>query len=142
MTRFMMSIPQAVKLVLASCQEAVGGETFVLKMPGMKIITLAEALINDYKKRVDPNYDAEIVISGMRQGEKLSEELMTADEMTRAVEMDNCYVIPSIQGNSSSIRFQNSQSSVKSKTLSSDLAPQLSQDEFIKLARESGLLNW
>ena len=81
-TRFFMTIPEAVSLVLQAAAMAEGGEIFVLDMgKPVRIVTLAETLIKMCGKI--PGKDIDIVFSGLRPGEKLYEELMTTDELRK-----------------------------------------------------------
>jgi FlaA1/EpsC-like NDP-sugar epimerase len=96
MTRFMMSIPKAVELVLRTAEFAKGGEIFILKMPALRIVDLAETMIEELAPKYghDPN-DIEIKIIGRRAGEKLYEELMTEDEAENAYEDEEMLVVMS-----------------------------------------------
>lgn len=94
MTRFIMSIPQAVNLVLKAAWMAQGGETFILKMPAAKIADLAETMI----ERLAPLYgkvrkDISIKVIGRKAGEKLHEELMTIDESETALETEEMFIV-------------------------------------------------
>lgn len=93
MTRFMMSIPQAARLVLRAAELAKGGEVFVLKMPVLKIEDLAQTLIDDYKEKRKVTDVSDIVEVGVRPGEKVYEELMTLEESERAYENEIMYAI-------------------------------------------------
>lgn len=94
MTRFIMGISEAVALVLDSVLLAQGGEIFVTKMPVIKIVDLAYVMAGEYNKRAGLNASAfEIEEIGIKQGEKLYEELMTAPESSRAIELEKFYVI-------------------------------------------------
>jgi FlaA1/EpsC-like NDP-sugar epimerase len=74
MTRYFMTIPEAVYLVLQSAGMGKGGETFVLDMgEQIRIVDLAKDLIR--LSGYEPDKDIEIVYSGVRDGEKLSEDL-------------------------------------------------------------------
>lgn len=88
MTRFMMSIDDAVDLVLYAFQHAQPGDLFVQKAPAATIAVLAGAL-----KRVFAAQN-EIRIIGTRHGEKQSETLLTREEMLRAVDLGDYYRIP------------------------------------------------
>jgi len=93
MTRFMMSSRRRWNLQLrhAALQER---EVFVLKMPVIRLKDLAEVIIEDMckKNNIDPE-KIEIKKIGLRPGEKMYEELMSEDESTKAVELNDMYVI-------------------------------------------------
>ncbi len=78
-TRFFMTIPEAVSLVLQASVYAEGGEIFVLDMgKPVRIYDLAEKIIR--YKGLEPNKDIEIKITGLRPGEKLYEEILMDEE--------------------------------------------------------------
>lgn len=89
MTRFLLSLPQAIELVLKAAQEGQGGEIFVKKMPACKITDLAEAVGEEIAKK--KNYPTKVV--GVRPGEKIHEVLVSEEEMHRAVEVADYFVI-------------------------------------------------
>jgi UDP-glucose 4-epimerase len=88
MTRFMMSIDDAVDLVVYAFENANPGDIFVQKAPAATIDTLARALMKLFKAK------NEIRIIGTRHGEKLYETLLTREEMARAEDMGDYYRIP------------------------------------------------
>ena len=94
MSRFVMSIPQAVSLVLSACNRARGGEIFVLKMPVANILDLAKATINvmapKFKQKPE---DIGIEFIGRRPGEKEYEELLSREESPYAEELDNMWCL-------------------------------------------------
>ena len=94
MTRFIMSIKQAVQLVIDSITLAQGGEVFVTKMPVIRIIDLARVMIYELAASYghDPE-DVSIDIIGTKPGEKLYEELMTQEETRRTVELQNYFAV-------------------------------------------------
>ncbi|MBI3858937.1 MAG: polysaccharide biosynthesis protein [Thaumarchaeota archaeon] len=95
MTRFIMLPSEASKLVLEAGRQAAPGETFILKMPKVKIGELARASLEYFSKRfgMDPA-KIKVQTTGMRPGEKMHEELMTVGEAARAREKGQFYVIP------------------------------------------------
>jgi len=81
MKRYFMTIPEAVLLVFQAAAMGEGGEVFVLDMgEPVKIVKLAEELIK--LQGLEPYKDIDIVFTGLRPGEKLFEELLTAEEGT------------------------------------------------------------
>lgn len=88
MTRFMMSLDQAVDLVLFAFEHANPGDLFVQKAPAATIETLALAVKDLFK------YDGPINIIGARHGEKMYETLCTSEEMVKAEDMGNFYRVP------------------------------------------------
>ncbi len=86
MTRFVIPKEKAVELVLLSGLLAQGGEVFIFKMPAININDLADTMIEKYGK-------ASKEIIGRRVGEKMYEELMTEEEMPRAYESEDMYII-------------------------------------------------
>lgn len=94
MTRFVMTTFDAASLVLKSCVLAKGAEVFVTKMPVVKIVDLAEAMINLVATQFDRDpRDFEIEYIGALSGEKMYEELMTEAETTRAIELDEAFLV-------------------------------------------------
>jgi len=101
MTRFVMSVAEAVELVLNSVLEARGGEVFVMKMPVMRIEDLALAMIEELASG-----SIKITEIGTKPGEKLYEELMSDEETRRAVELDRFFsVLPAFRGIYSDISY-------------------------------------
>lgn len=91
MTRYFMTIPEASQLVLQAGALASGGEVFVLDMgKPVKILDMAEDLIR--LSGLEPYKDIEIQFCGLRPGEKLYEELLTAEEGTRATKHQKIFV--------------------------------------------------
>ena len=94
MTRFMMTLDDAVDLVIYAWQHGENGDLFVQKAPAATLSTLAEALKQTYAK-VNPKYgETEVKVIGTRHGEKLYETLVTREEMAKALDMGNYYRIP------------------------------------------------
>ena len=94
MTRFIMTLREAVTLVMDSVFLARGGEVFVTKMPVVRIVDLAEVMIAELGPRNGFHpHQIEIQIIGSRPGEKLYEELMNDEETRRTVELPKYFVI-------------------------------------------------
>lgn len=89
MTRFMMSLDDAVDLVLFAYQNGDGGDTFVQKAPAATIATLAEALKTIF------NSESEVRVIGTRHGEKKHETLLNREELVHAVDLGDYYRVPS-----------------------------------------------
>jgi FlaA1/EpsC-like NDP-sugar epimerase len=94
MTRFIMTLEQAVRLVMESIFLARGGEVFVTKMPVVRIEDLAFVMVNELAPRCgfDPG-EIEIKVIGSRPGEKMYEELMNEEEIRRTVELPDYFVV-------------------------------------------------
>jgi UDP-glucose 4-epimerase len=88
MTRYMMTLEDAVDLVLFAFQNGKPGDIFVQKSPAATIEILAQALLDLY------NAKNEIKIIGIRHGEKIYETLVNREEMVKAIELENYYRIP------------------------------------------------
>lgn len=94
MTRFMMTLDDAVDLVLYAFEHGENGDLFVQKAPAATLGVLAEALKQTYSK-INPKFgDTEVKVIGTRHGEKLYETLVTREEMVKAIDMGNYYRIP------------------------------------------------
>ncbi len=88
MTRFIMSLEEAVELVLFAFEHADSGDILVKKAPACTIGVLAQAVKELF------NEDAEVKIIGIRHGEKLYETLLTNEECNHAVDMGGYYRVP------------------------------------------------
>lgn len=139
MTRFVMTVEEAVKQILNSILEARGGEVFVTKMPVMKIHDLAIAMIDELAQN-----KIEIKEIGSKPGEKLYEELMSDEETRRTIELEKFFsVLPAFRGIYSDIDF--SYSSVISEHTHnpyiSELQEPLTIKEIKKFLRTNDLLS-
>ena len=94
MTRFMMTLDDAVDLVIYAFMHGENGDLFVQKAPAATLSVLAQALKETYAQ-IDPKYlDTEVKVIGTRHGEKLFETLVTREEMAKAIDMGDYYRIP------------------------------------------------
>ena len=88
MTRFMMTLDDAVDLVIYAFQHGKNGDLFVQKAPAATLDVLADALKSLYHSNAD------VKVIGTRHGEKLYETLVTREEMSKAEDMGDYYRIP------------------------------------------------
>ena len=89
MTRFIMSLDEAVDLVLFAFENGISGDILVQKAPACTIETLAKAVTGLFKP------DHEIRVIGIRHGEKMYETLLTNEECANATDLGNFYRVPS-----------------------------------------------
>jgi UDP-N-acetylglucosamine 4,6-dehydratase (inverting) len=83
MTRFWISLKEAVELVLKALDESKGGETYISKIPSFKVVDLAKAMLPECK----------CIEVGIREGEKLHEVMITKDDSRSTYEYDQHYII-------------------------------------------------
>jgi FlaA1/EpsC-like NDP-sugar epimerase len=108
MSRFVMTIAEAARLVLKSVLISKGGEVFVTKMPVVRIPDLAEVMI----KVLAPKYgyapsDIKTIEIGAKAGEKLYEELMSDEEVHRSLELKDMFVVtPALKSIYQSIKYE------------------------------------
>lgn len=88
MTRFLLSLDQAVDTIFAAYKDAKRGETYIPRVPSARVVDIATALIGDRP--------IQTVITGIRPGEKLHEILISEEECHRSVERGSYYVILSM----------------------------------------------
>lgn len=88
MTRFLLSLNQAVDTILVAYASAESGDTYIPRVPSALIIDIANGLIE--------NHDVEIKVTGIRPGEKLHEILISEEEIYRSISRGDYYVIQSI----------------------------------------------
>jgi len=138
MTRFVMSVKESVKLVLKSVVEAKGGEVFVTKMPVMRIKDLAVAMIEEVA-----SVKIKILEIGTKPGEKLYEELMSGEEIRRAVELEQFFsILPAFRSVYSDINYNYSKVITKKVVdpYVSEFQTSLTMPEIKKFLHENSLL--
>ncbi|MFO7558191.1 MAG: SDR family NAD(P)-dependent oxidoreductase [Desulfobacterales bacterium] len=144
MTRFIMSIKEAVQLVIDSAFHIRGGEVFITKMPATSILDLAEIMIQE----LAPAYgyapdDITIKTIGIKPGEKMYEELMNHEETRRAYELAKYFVIlPAFRDIYRGINYEypNIISKTVTQLYNSGNEPTISKEQLKKLLKESNLL--
>jgi UDP-glucose 4-epimerase len=134
MTRYMMTLADAVDLVLFAFKNGNQGDLFVQKAPAATIQVLADA-VKKYK-----NSNAEIVIIGTRHGEKAHEVLVTREEMSKAEDMGNFYRIPMDDRDMNYNNFykEGNGKVIKYKEYSSDITTRLDESGVIELLEKMG----
>jgi len=128
MTRFWITLEQGVRFVMDCIARMKGGETFVPKIPSMKVIDLANAIAPDAAKKV----------IGIRSGEKLHEILLTEDEARHTREFDNYFVIEPEHPFWDKNNFNDEKSLPEGFRYTSDNNDKwLTEDELVKIVDES-----
>ena len=99
MTRFIMSLEEAVDLVLFAFENGKNGDILVQKAPACTIQTQAEAVVELFKHQAPKTTCGELVepeirVIGIRHGEKMYETLLTKEEAAKAIDMGNFYAVP------------------------------------------------
>ena len=93
-TRFIIGIPDAVKLVLKATEHANGGDTFILKMKAFRLGDLLDVILDRIAPRLGISKDEiKVNVAGLIPGEKLHEALINSTEYNRIYELDDMYVI-------------------------------------------------
>ena len=146
MTRFFMTAREAVNLVLEATELAKGGEVFVTKMPVMRIMDLAAAMVRLLAPKFDSDAESvEIEFIGSKPGEKLYEELMTEEETARACELQSLFVVkPAMPPLYQAINYQDYPSFVNqqvTKPYISASEPTLSVDEIVDYLQKHRILD-
>lgn len=130
MTRFQLTLTEAVQLVLWTTVEGESGDLWVRKMPAARITELGRALAYGMTGKKD--YPLRII--GLRPGEKMHEVLVSEEEMWRATERGDYYLIPSWAKSQSKAGAKN----VKVSEYSSDVTHQLTRAEMLRMLEADG----
>jgi FlaA1/EpsC-like NDP-sugar epimerase len=137
MTRFMMTLSEAVRLIMYSGERALGGEVFILKMPVIKLLDLAEVVIEETAGKLSlSSEDIKIENIGLRSGERRFEELMTLQESECAFDLENMYAVTAMNCYNF---YRNYRKADSISYNSSDIEP-ISKEEVRKLLVEEGLV--
>lgn len=136
MKRFFMTKDDAVNLIISATKFAKGGETFVLKMPLLKL----EVLFNSMKKVLGPRYGykpnmIKTKIVGIRPGEKLTEYLLNDFEMENVIETDEFFIIPPLNQPILSTGYLGRKKTGNLKLYFQNLKP-LSEEQITKIIKE------
>ncbi|HJH27720.1 MAG TPA: hypothetical protein C5S37_13385, partial [Methanophagales archaeon] len=105
-TRFIIGIPDAVKLVIKATEYARGGEIFILKMKAFRLGDLLDVILDRIAPKLDISKEnIEVNITGLVSGEKLHEDLINNTESNQIYELDDMYVI--LRNNEDGSKYQN-----------------------------------
>lgn len=141
MTRFMMTLSQAVKLIMNTGEKSRGGEVFVLKMPVLKLYDLAQVVIEETSKKLNINKDeVELQTIGLRAGERRFEELMTKEESELAYDLGKMYAVIPQYYSGELCRFYEKYPKVEVGSYNSSDENVLSKEEVRTLLLEEGLV--
>lgn len=136
MTRFIMPVSQSVRLLLKAAELAHGGEVFVTKMDGVRIMDLAQVIVEEIcgQKAVKNK----IRLVGRGPGEKLFEEIMTEGESERSLETEDLFIIlPEIKEFSqATVNYMNAKPT-QTKTYSSENVKILNKKEIKEFLRNN-----
>lgn len=137
MTRFMMTLEDAVDLVLYAFEHGEQGDLFVQKAPAATIDTLAKAVLELKNSKSEPVY------IGMRHGEKMYEVLVTQEEMMKAIDLGDFYKIPSDNRNLNYDKFftKGSEELVEVESYHSHNTKRLDIEGMKKLLKKLDLFN-
>jgi len=93
-TRFIIKISDAVKLIIKATEYAKGGDIFILKMKAFRLGDLLDVILDRIAPKLDiPKEDIKVNVTGLVSGEKLHEDLINYTEFDRIYELDDMYVI-------------------------------------------------
>jgi len=144
MTRFIMSLDDAVRLVIESVVLGHPGDVLITKMEAIRIVDLAAVMVREYAPRCGHRpQDIEIRVIGPKPGEKLYEELMNEEETRRSLELQRYFVVrPALAMRSGETPPYDGvvQSSVKQPYNSANVQP-LSQDELTDFLHKHRLID-
>ncbi|MEM4267916.1 MAG: polysaccharide biosynthesis protein [Candidatus Woesearchaeota archaeon] len=137
MTRFLFSLRDAIALIFKAMEKSVGGEIFVMKMPAVRIVDLAEVMIEKLG-----NNNTRIEYIGIRPGEKIHEVLVSRYEKERVVEDSDYFIIlPYIQIPEINKKYKNVKPAELEGEYSSDKTRILEKKEIWATIQKSGYLD-
>jgi len=138
MTRYLMTLPEAIKLILKAIKGCYGGEIFVTKMPAALILDVANVIWNFYNKKNDyVVMEKTFPQIGIRPGEKLHEMLVSEYESPYTVEDDNFRIILPMNGSLNS-KYENFKKMKEKQYTSNDEL--MNVEEIKKLLIKAGIL--
>lgn len=142
MTRFILTLNEAIDLVFYSVEHAVGGEIFVLKVPAHTVFDLAKVMLSSRNPDLSglgvSGKKLKIKIEGIRPGEKIHETLVSPTESIRTIQKNNFYIIlPQVEIKEIEKKYKG-YINKKIFRFSSDTAKKLNQKELRTLLKKTG----
>jgi len=136
MTRFFLTISEAISLLLSAASAAIGGETFVMKMNACRIHDLADVLIQQLSTQ-----PGEVKEVGIRPGEKLHEVLISSHEIPFTHQYSDKYyvILPANAASSLHDHYQHLPMLIMTQYASDH--PLMTNDEILHMLQEGGFLN-
>ena len=135
MTRFTITMEQALELILTAIKKGYGGEVFVPKLKAYRLDTLKDAILDILKT------SAKIEKIPVRQGEKFHESLINSEELRNTFEIDNLYVILDKQMNPTTFsKWNDLKETSLTEQYSSDKVEILTKEKLIDIIINEGLL--
>jgi len=137
MTRFILTLAEAIELVFHAAVSGRGGETFVLKIPAALVTDVADVMIEG----LAPSKKVRVENVGIRPGEKIHEVLVSEAEAVRTVEDELTYVILPQIDLEETLSFYRQEAKVTFTEYSSDMARRLDKKEIHAMLARTGWLN-
>jgi len=137
MTRFMLTLAEAIELVFHAALRGVGGETFVLKIPAALVTDVAAVMI----EALSPHRTIAVDVVGIRPGEKIHEVLVSETEAVRTIEEESTYIILPQIDLTVTCDFYRQDAAAKFSEYSSDMARRLDQKEIRVMLARTGWLD-
>ena len=135
MTRYVITMDEAVKLIYSAIRLAKGGETFIWKMRTFKVTDLVDVMLEEYASGMKIGAD----IVGKCEGEKIHEEIISLDELSRVLEMDNLYILfPLVDFLQIDKKYKNAKL-VKDPVIVSSKGTHMSNESIKELLKEIGI---
>lgn len=134
MTRFILTLSEAIDLVFRAVKKSVGGEIFVLKIPAALVSDIASVMIESHAR----GRDIPVKTVGVRPGEKIHEVLISEAESVRTVEEDSTYTILPQIGLKETHLAHRAARKVNFLEYTSDAAPRLTRKEIKTILSETG----
>jgi UDP-N-acetylglucosamine 4,6-dehydratase/5-epimerase len=136
MKRFFMTKDDAINLIISATTYAKGGETFVLKMPLIRLEDLFDSMVQIFASKYGykPS-QIKTKIIGSRPGEKLIEYLLTKFEMENALETKDFFIIPSLNEKKQNVNYSGAKKPVKINTYFENIIP-LNQKQIMAILKK------